>query len=164
MVVATSSDIVRTADGTPLKARLQRVERARKLRAVGLVLPLFLFILISFVRPIVAMLQNAIDDPEYVGGELTQTMSALATWTGQDVPDETVFAALVADLKQAQKDKSAPLIGKRLNYVLSGIRSKIIVTARKADKLEAGPYKEAVIAIDPVWGQTDIWHALQQAD
>ena len=163
VVASSSSDIVRTADGTPLKARLQRVERTRKLRAVGLVLPLFLFILISFVRPIVAMLQNGIDDPEYVGAELTQTMAALGTWSGQDVPDETVFVALVADLKQAQKDKTAPLIGKRLNYVLSGIRSKIIVTARKADKLEAGPYKEAVIAIDPVWGQTETWLALRQA-
>src|SRR5262249_32664304 len=118
----------------------------------------------SFIRPIVAMLQNGIDDPEYIGDVLPQTMNALAAWNGQDVPDEAVFVALVGDLKQAQKDKSAPLIGKRLNYVLSGIRSKIIVTARKADKLTAGPYKEAVIAIDPVWGQTDLWHALRQAD
>jgi ABC-type spermidine/putrescine transport system permease subunit I len=163
MVVATSSDIVRTADGTPLKVRLQRVERTRKLRAVALVLPLFLFILVSFVRPIVAMLQNAIDDPEYIGGELSQTMAALADWNGQDIPDEAVFAALVGDLKEAQKDKTAPLMGKRLNYVLSGIRSKIIVTARKVEKLDAGPYKEAVIGIDPVWGQLGTWQAIREA-
>ncbi len=162
-MVATTADIVRTADGIPLKLKLQRVERRRKLRAFALIVPLLLFIVASFGFPIAKVLSKAINDPEYIGAKLSQTLAALQGWDGQSVPEESAFAALVSDLKQAQKDKSTALIGKRLNYVLSGVRSKIITTARKVEKLEASPYKAALIEIDPVWGQPNIWQAIQQA-
>jgi putative spermidine/putrescine transport system permease protein len=163
MVATTATDIVRTADGVPLKWKLQRVERARKLKAVGLVLPLFLFIVVTFLVPIGTMLTNAIDDPEDISQELAQTMAALQSWDGKGIPDEAVFAALAADLKEAQKNKTAALIGKRLNYDLSGIRSKVIATARKVEKLEAGPYKDAIIGMDPVWNERDTWAAIKRA-
>jgi ABC-type spermidine/putrescine transport system permease subunit I len=164
MVAATAADIVRTADGIPLKERLRQVELSRKLRAFGLVLPLFLFVFVSFGFPIAVMLLNAVDDPEYIGEPLAHTMEALRNWDGESVPDESVFAALVADLKGAQKSKATALIGKRLNYILSGIRSKVIATGRKAEKLEAGPFRDVLIGIDPVWGQRETWQAIQQAD
>src|SRR5262245_7760466 len=163
MVAVTAADIVKTSDGVPLKLKLRQAERSRKLRAFALVVPLFLFILFSFVQPIVAMLQNAIDDPEYIGGELSQTVEALRGWDGQNVPDEAVFAALVNDLKKSQKEKTAARIGKRLNYSQAGIRSKVITTARKVEKLESGPYKDAVIQIDSVWGQVNTWLSIQEA-
>jgi putative spermidine/putrescine transport system permease protein len=163
MVATAAFDIVRTSDGIPLKDKLARVERSQKLRALGLVLPLFLYIALSFALPIADMLRNGVVDPEYVGAALSRTTAALQGWAGLDIPDESVFAALTDDLKQAQKDKTTALIGKRLNYVLSGVRSKIIATGRKAEKLEAGPYKEALIAVDPVWGQLETWQAIQQA-
>ncbi|MGH6644236.1 ABC transporter permease [Hypericibacter sp.] len=164
MVATTAPDIVRTADGVPLKQKLQRVERSRRLKALGLVLPLLLFIVMSFVVPIATMLRNAIDDPEDISRVLPTTMQGLQSWDGQGLPDETTFAAFAADLKQAQKDKTAALVGKRLNYEISGIRSKVIATARKAEKLEAGPFKEAIIAMDPVWGERDAWAAIKRAD
>jgi ABC-type spermidine/putrescine transport system permease subunit I len=163
MVATTAADIVRTADGIPLKEKLRQVELSRKLRAFGLVLPLFLFVFVSFGFPIADMLWKAIDDPEYIGGTLAQTMDALRSWDGEGVPDEPVFAALAADLKAAQKSKTSALIGKRLNYVISGIRSKIIASARKIEKVEAGPFKDALIGIDPVWGEPATWQAVQQA-
>ncbi|HWA41859.1 MAG TPA: ABC transporter permease [Hypericibacter adhaerens] len=164
MVATTAPDIVRTADGVPLKQKLQRVERSRQLKAFGLVMPLLLFILLSFALPILTMLKNAIDDPEDISQVLPATMRALQSWNGQDIPDEAAFAALAADLKQAQKDKTAALVGKRLNYEISGIRSKVIASARKAEKLEAGPYKDAIIAMDPVWGERDTWATIKRAD
>ena len=74
-----------------------------------------------------------------IARQLPQTVEALRAWDGQGIPDEAVFAALVVDLKTAQKEKTAALIGKRLNYEISGIRSKIIATARKVEKLEVRP-------------------------
>ena len=162
MVAATATDIVRTADGVPLKAKLQRVERSRRWKALSLVLPLFLFIFVSFVVPIAFMLFNAIYDPD-IRDNLSRTVAALEAWDGTSVPDEATFAALAADLAAAQKAKSAALIGKRLNYELSGIRSKIIATARKIEKVEAGPYKDALIAIDPIWNDTGTWAAIKRA-
>jgi len=163
MTAIASADIVRTADGIPLKRKLQRVERARKLRALGLVLPLLLFILVSFIIPIANVLWDSIYDPEDISPHLPQTMAALAGWDGQGVPDEPVFAALVADFKIVQQQKTAALIGKRLNYEIPGIRSKVIATARKADKLEAGPYKDAVIAMDPVWNDRTTWATIKRS-
>lgn len=163
MVATAVADIVRTADGVPLKEKLRRVELSRKLRAFGLVLPLFLFVFVSFGFPIADMLWKAIDDPEYIGGTLAQTMDALRNWDGEGIPDEPAFAALAADLKGAQKSKTTALIGKRLNYVISGIRSKVITSARKIEKVEAGPFKDALISIDPAWGQRETWLAIRQA-
>jgi putative spermidine/putrescine transport system permease protein len=162
MSATATLDVVRTADGIPLKRKLQRVERKRKLQAFGLVAPLLLFILVSFALPIGNILWNSIHDPEDVGLRLPQTMAALANWDGQGVPDEPVFTALVADLKIVQKDKTAALIGKRLNYEIPGIRSKVIATARKAEKLEAPPYKDAVIGIDPVWNDRNTWATIKR--
>jgi putative spermidine/putrescine transport system permease protein len=164
MVATTVPDIVRTADGVPLKQKLQRVERSRRLKAVGLVLPLLLFIVMSFAVPIATMLKNAIDDPEDISRILPGTMKALRDWDGKDIPDEAAFAALAADLKQAQKDRTSALVGKRLNYEISGIRSKVIATARKAAKLEAGPYKDAIIAMDDAWAKRETWAAIKRAD
>lgn len=162
MAAVTTADIVRTADGIPLKVKLKRVDRSRKLQALGLVLPLFLFILLSFAVPIAEMLFRAVHDPS-IRNNLPATIAALTNWDGRDVPDEAVFAALVMDLAAAQKAKSAALIGKRLNYDLSGIRSKVITTARKVAQLEGGPYREALIGIDAVWGERETWSAIARA-
>jgi putative spermidine/putrescine transport system permease protein len=162
MVSATANPAFAMNDGVPLKLRLRRVERIRKLKAVALVLPLFLFILISFALPIVWMLRNAIYDPD-IRDNLPRTVQALSAWNGADTPDESAYSALVADLKDAQKNKTAALIGKRLNYEISGIRSKIIASARKVGGLEAGPFKEAMIGIDAAWGERNTWATIKRA-
>jgi putative spermidine/putrescine transport system permease protein len=161
-MVATTADIVRTSDGIPLKLKLQRVERKRKHRAALLVVPLLLFIVVTFLMPIGLMLVRAVWDPK-LHDTMPLTAEALAAWDGQELPAETVFAALAADLKQAQKNKTTAFIGKRLNYDISGIRSKVIATGRKIEKVETGPFKEALVGIDPVWGERGTWMTLQRA-
>ncbi|MFN6953147.1 MAG: ABC transporter permease, partial [Albidovulum sp.] len=34
---------------------------------------------------------------------------------------------------------------------------------RAAEKMEAGPYKEAFLALDPLWGRTETWTVIQRA-
>jgi putative spermidine/putrescine transport system permease protein len=126
------------------------------------VLPLFLFIAVSFALPIVWMLRNAVYDPD-IQDNLPRTVAELSAWDGTGTPGEAAYAALAADLKDAQKNKTVALIGKRLNYEISGIRSKIIATARKVDKLEAGPSRDALIAIDPIWGDRNTWATIKRA-
>ena len=50
------SPVADTGDGIPLKTKLRIAERRSKLRAFGLILPLFLFIFITFLVPICLML------------------------------------------------------------------------------------------------------------
>lgn len=154
--------VMRAADGTPLKQALARAQRRDRLKALGLISPLFLFIVLSFLTPIIVMLYNAVYDPD-VAQNLPQTVVALEQWDGKDLPSEEVFAAFATDMKAAQQSKMVALVGKRLNYEISGIRSKVIATGRKAAALEAGPYKDAVIAMDKVWGEAETWATIKRS-
>jgi putative spermidine/putrescine transport system permease protein len=159
---AATDGVMRAADGTPLKIALARAQRREKLKALGLVAPLFGFILLSFVFPILVMLYNAVYDPD-VAQNLPTTVVALQQWDGKDLPAEDVYAAFVADMKEAQANKQVALVGKRLNYELSGIRSKVVATGRKVAALETAPYKDAVIAIDKVWGEPETWATIKRS-
>lgn len=154
--------VMRAADGTPLKVALARAHRRERLKALGLVTPLFAFIVLSFLVPILVMLYNSVHDPD-VAENLPQTITALKAWDGKDVPSEDVFAAFVADMKVAQERRQTALIGKRLNYEISGIRSKVIATGRAVEKLDAGPYKDAVIKINKIWGDPDTWSTIKRS-
>ncbi len=154
--------VMRAADGTPLKVALARAHRRERLKALGLVTPLFAFIVLSFLVPILVMLYNSVHDPD-VAENLPQTITALKAWDGKDVPSEDVFAAFVADMKVAQERRQTALIGKRLNYEISGIRSKVIATGRAVEKLDAGPYKDAVIKINKIWGDPNTWSTIKRS-
>ncbi len=150
-----------TSDGVPLKVSLRRAERKSRLRSLMLVAPLLVFILGLFVLPIVLLLERAVDSPE-VAETLPKTIAALKTWDGKSVPDEAVFAALAEDLKQAQKDRTTGLVGKRLNYEVSGARSTLLKAGRIIEKTDAGPWKPVILKSDPLWGSVDFWAVVKR--
>jgi putative spermidine/putrescine transport system permease protein len=159
-VMAPASPAV--AEAADLKRKLSIAERRGKLKALGLIAPLFLFIIVSFVVPIALMLSNAVYDPD-ISDNLPNTVALLDDWTGPELPDERTFAALVGDFQAAEKAKTADLIGKRLNYEISGMRSKIRTNARKAKSITSPPFKEQVIALDPVFSDLGFWTAVKRA-
>jgi putative spermidine/putrescine transport system permease protein len=114
-VLNINDGVMRAADGTPLKRKLQQSMRAEQIKALVLIAPLFIFILFSFLVPIGQMLTNAFWDPA-VHNTLPTTVQAMKSWDGKSLPEEAVFAAFAADMKVAQKAKQAALVGKRLNY------------------------------------------------
>jgi putative spermidine/putrescine transport system permease protein len=148
--------------GIPLKVRLRRAERTKQVRAILLVAPLFLFILVTFLLPIGTLLFRSVENPE-LPQYLPQTIAAMAAWDGKQLPDEAVFAAFAADLKLAQQKRVTAEIGKRVNYELPGTRSKILKTGREIAKLDSGPYKAAFVAIDPMWGEVGTWAVIKRA-
>jgi putative spermidine/putrescine transport system permease protein len=75
---------------TTRKRHLRTVERTRRLRALALVLPLFLFIIVSFVIPIGTLLWNAVYDPS-IRQLMPQSVAALEQWDGMNLPDEAAF-------------------------------------------------------------------------
>ena len=148
--------------GRQLRQRLATAERLGTLKALGLIAPLIVFVLGLFVAPIALLLTNAVYDPS-ISANLPLTLAALKHWDGKDIPGEAAFAALVADLKVVQAANNGPLIGKRLNYEISGIRSKIISSARKAEGIAAPPYKEQMLAADKIWGDQLTWAKISQS-
>lgn len=153
---------LQTVDGTPLKVSLARAKRRARIRAVLLVMPLFLFILLTFFIPVFSMLMRSVENPVVVD-VLPNTVEQLANWdeTAGDIPDETVFAALAGDFKVAAEEKTAGKVGRRLNYEKSGFSSMFRKTARKIKKIEA-PYKDAILDIDKKWADIDYWRVLKR--
>ena len=118
---------------------LRRAERRRQIKAVALIAPLFLFVVVTFVVPIVVMLFNAVHDDPTSRHLMPKTVAALANWDGKDLPDEAAFAALAEDLKQAQKDKN--VADPRQAHELRAFRHPlqgITTSGRKLDKVEPG--------------------------
>lgn len=154
----SSTEQILTADGIPLKVSLQRSLRRRKLRAIGLVLPPFVFLLLLFIFPIGSLLTISVDD-SLVNQVLPRTFAQFDEWDQESLPPESLYKAMVTDLQTADRLQ----IGKvsiRMNYTEPGWRSLIKVTARKVGKIEGPPYKQQLIDIDERWGKMDHWKSL----
>ena len=157
MVSATLAE-----DGGTIRRSLRRAGRRRRIEAWLLLAPLVAFLLLVFVAPIAGMLWRAIDDRD-VGPIMPRTVAALAGWQGDGLPGEPAFAALAADLAQARADKSLPAAARRLNYDRNGYRTVITNTARKLPDQPQGSWRETLTALDPAWGQPEIWGAIARA-
>jgi len=152
-----------TADGVPLKASLARAERRNRNRALLLVAPLLLFILVFFVVPIGDMLFRSVEN-QIVAEVLHRTVPLLAKWdeTSGALPSEDVFRAIVEDFKEGRENRTTGKVGRRMNYEKSGMTSLFRSTGRKASNIEEGPYKEALIEIDKDWGEIETWQLLKR--
>jgi putative spermidine/putrescine transport system permease protein len=71
-----SKEQILSSDGIPLELSLKKAERKNKLKALFLVGPLLLFILITFVFPIGDMLFRSVDD-RMITKMLPNTFTAL---------------------------------------------------------------------------------------
>ena len=149
-----------TTDGIPLKVSLKRAERKNKIRALLLVLPLALFITVTFVIPIISMLTRSVDDKQ-INTVFPKTFELYKQWDQKELPSEEMYATIFNEIMTAEKWQ----IGKastRMNYSKSGWKSLIKKSKRKFKKIEEGPYKEQMIAIDKKWADMEYWKALGQ--
>ena len=155
-----SKEQILSSDGLPLEVSLKKAERKNKLKAVALVAPLFLFILIIYVFPIGDMLFRSVDD-RMITKMLPKTFAAIEKWDGKDLPDEPVYKGLYDDLTYLKKNKTYGKIIARLNYEKGGFSSLIKKTVRKINKFEEGNYKEQFIKVHKRWGQSEYLIALK---
>ncbi|QGZ36903.1 ABC transporter permease [Stappia indica] len=156
--------VLTTRDGIPLKVSLMRALRREKMRAMLLIAPLLLFVLLTFAAPIADMLFRSVEN-SIVSDTLPRTVEALADWdeSSGEAPGEPVFAALHADLLIATEEKTHTRLGSRLNYESSGMSSLFRKTGRRADRMDdAEPYKAQFIDIDEDWGDVATWRVLKR--
>ncbi len=150
-----------TADGKPLKASLARAQARARRRALFLVLPLLVFVLVTFIFPIGQMLFRSIHNDSFSSNMPNVSAWFAATDPGTE-PDEEAYAALAADLLLLRENRTAGEVGTRVNYDLSGSRSLFTSSARKADDLEP-PFKEAIIDVDKDWDDPLLWQVMRSA-
>jgi len=156
---------VLAADGTPLKRSLARALRVQKTRALMLIAPLLIFVLISFIFPIANMLFRSVEN-DIVQNTLPTTIPLLAKWDAStgELPDEAVYAAMARDMFAAVAAKKHTKLGSRLNYEKTGMSSLFRKSGRGIKKwdLEAGgPFKEKFIDRNKEWGNIEVWSTIQ---
>jgi len=158
-----ASELSATALPVPsLKQRLARAERFNRLKSKALILPLLLFLLLTFLLPIGALLMRSVDNPEVVGS-LPRTVEAIAAWDGRGLPDEAVYRAIASDMLEARRNQSLGDLSKRLNMELAGFRSLVSATARKLPlREEPASYQEAFLDMDERWGDPAYWQVIRR--
>jgi putative spermidine/putrescine transport system permease protein len=167
-----------------LRATLARAERRRKLVAVGLTLPLLVFLLLTLLVPIGALLIRAVENPE-VANALPRTGSALAAWDRKTEPPAAAFAAFATDLNKLAESAEAGALARRLNSEVAGARSLVMGTFKASTELVAPPdaatadatapasaaakgtatatpelIRERMLALDARWSELKYWQAI----
>ena len=150
---------VLAADGRPLKASLNSALRRQKVRALLLIAPLLLFIMITFIVPIGQMLMRSVENG-LVSETLPRTTNLLATWDSSetDLPDDATFLALAQDMMLAVEEKNHTRLGSRLNYEMTGVSSLFRKSGRAVD--EFGEIaQEALIELNETFEDPVAWSA-----
>ncbi len=150
-----------TSDGRPLKAALATAQARARRRAFLLVLPLLLFVVVTFLVPIVYMLKRSVENDGFAANAPALSAWFAANPLSGDVP-EPAYAALVADLAAMQTAKTAGLAGARINYTVPGTISLFKGAARKAGDMQP-PFREALVADDKMWADPKVWAAMRAA-
>lgn len=131
-----------------------------RLRAVLLVVPLLLFIGVTFLAPLGMMLLRSVHDP-VVADALPETLGALAEWDGEGLPPEAAYAAIAGELTRAREERTLGQVAGRVNRVESGMRSLFTRTARGLQDVTEGPWRDVMVELDEAWGQPAVWNAVR---
>ena len=157
---STSSGPMLAADGTPLKISLSRALRRQKIRALALIAPLSLFVVITFIIPIATMLFRSVEN-QIVSNTMPEATIALEAWdeSSGEAPGEDVFQALFFDLFRAAEAKEHTKLGTRLNYEQTGTSSLFRTTGRNLDDV-GELWQDPIEDIAPALKDGETWFAM----
>ena len=155
-----SQEQILSSDGIPLELSLKKAERKNKMRALFLVAPLFLFLLITYVFPIGDMLFRSVDD-RIITQMLPNTFKSLEKWDGKELPGEETYEAFYKDFYPLAINKESGKLYQRLNYEKSGFSSGLKSTNRKIKNFEQGNYKEQFMKAHKIWKDVEYWTAMK---
>jgi putative spermidine/putrescine transport system permease protein len=151
---------VMAADGRPLKQTLRRTLRREKMRALLLIAPLLIFVVVTFIVPILSMLFRSVEN-DIVQNTMPETVQALQAWDeqGTEPPGDEVFVPLYFDLFKASEAKEHTKLGSRLNYEQPGLSSMFRGTGRDLDDM-GEEFQDVFEEIDPAFETAAFWHEL----
>ena len=150
--------------GLGLRAQFERAERRRRMGALALVLPLLIFIAVTFLAPVADMLTRSVDN-QMVGDILPRAAPLLRAWNpaDSDLPPDAAFDAMLLDLRDGAEAKTITRLGQRLNYEASGMSSLFRKSARRVrSQKETSDARAALIAMDKKWGARETWMVMRK--
>jgi putative spermidine/putrescine transport system permease protein len=128
----------------------------------ALIAPLLLFLLASFIVPVLMMLSRAVTDHE-LADSWPQSAEALAEWNGEGLPDDALARTVATEMLAARQAGTLNRVANRLNYDVVGSRTLLYATA---DRLAAGAPGNSLadlVRIDPRWANRTYWSAMRHA-
>lgn len=156
-------------DAPDLRQSLKRVQVRQRWLAIGLTLPLLVFLLATLLVPIGALLLRAVENPE-VAGALSRTGAALTAWDRTSEPPAAAFAGLAQDLAAIDEGSQAGSVARRLNTEASGARSLVMGTYKAvrdpatwgADVTTQSPdqIRARMLEHDARWSDLKYWQAI----
>ncbi|CAN7184880.1 MULTISPECIES: ABC transporter permease [Paraburkholderia] len=147
------------ADG---RASFQKTRRRASMQALLLALPLLVFLLSTFIAPIMLLLARSVQNRE-VPDSMPALARALDAWDGGGVPDEHTFALLAAGLKEAQQSGQLGTVARRLNFAEPEFRSLLMRTARQLPADAPPAWKTTLAGLDDRWNSPETWRLLKRA-
>ncbi|WP_411878958.1 ABC transporter permease [Polaromonas sp. YR568] len=156
----TSPPALHAGDSRALRRALSRADARRQWRAFALTVPLLVFLLLTLLVPIAALLQRAVENPEVVAA-LPRTVQSLKGWNPETSPSPASYAALVEDLGHLSDSADAGALARRLNSEVAGARS-LVMGAYRALPINgsAQEIQARLIQLDPRWAETPFWQAI----
>lgn len=156
----TSQGALQGNDAVTLRQALSRADVRRKWRAFALTVPLLVFLLLTLLVPIAALLQRAVENPE-VARALPRTAQSLKDWNAQTPPGPASYAALVEDLGHLSDSSDAGALARRLNSEVPGARSLVMGTYRALPITGSSEEIQArLLQLDPRWAEPLFWQAI----
>ena len=161
-MIDPKTGLMLAADGTPLKKSLNRALRMQKMRALMLIAPLLIFILVTFIAPIADMLFRSVEN-QIVSTTIPRTVAVLEDWDpdSTEAPGEAVFDALYYDLFIAAESREHTKLGTRLNYEQTGISSLFRKSGRSLDDV-GEVFQDVFEDADERLEEGANWHALME--
>jgi len=156
----TSQGALQGSGATSLRLALSRADARRKWRAFALTMPLLVFLLLTLLIPIAALLQRAVENPEVVAA-LPRTVQSLKGWNPETAPAPASYAALVEDLGHLSDSADAGALARRLNSEVAGARS-LVMGAYRALPVTGSPeeIQAKLLQLDQRWGEQPFWQAI----
>lgn len=138
-----------------------RLRLPSALSSYALVAPLFAFIGVGFVVPLMFMLYLAIDNSA-AARLLPNTAVALESWSGDELPGKSVFTALAHDLREAKGRGQINLLAKYANYEGDGLRDLIRRTATAVEGVDEADITATFFATSKDWGAPATWRRIDR--
>lgn len=149
-------------DTANLSRQLGRAQRRKQLRALALISPLLIFLLVFFMIPLGSLLTRAVENPE-VANVLPRTGQALSDWDRTSAPPDEAFGAILQDLGAIEETSQAGVLARRLNSEVPGARSLVMGTYRAlplGEQLSPAQARAALSAHDERWEELPYWQAI----
>ncbi|APU32341.1 ABC transporter permease [Ectopseudomonas chengduensis] len=141
--------------------------RKKRLAAFLFVVPLLLFIIVTFVAPIGSMLWRSVYHPT-VAELIPQTLAELERWDDhKQLPDERTLSIFVDELHALDKQRLSGKLSEEFNRAYTGMSSVVKATARRIGRMDAETLPsegvEALLASHRNWSKPELWYAIERA-